>query len=217
MKPLIIPAILPKTIKELEIGLKKIKPFSRWVQIDIADGKFVDNKTISLEEIINNISLRKRLNLFYQEYHLMVKNPEKLLEMLQKIKPKRVFMHFEAIKNYEFLKKIVKNLNFDVGLAINPNTQIKDLEFLADYFKFYLFMTVFPGFQGQKFISNVLTKINNFKKIYPNKFIEVDGGINDQTIKLLNLNIDYIVSGSFILKAKNPKENYLKLLQLLNG
>lgn len=217
MKPLIIPAILPKTIKELEIGLKKIKPFSRWVQIDIADGKFVDNKTISLEEIINNISLRKRLNLFYQEYHLMVENPEKLLEMLQKIKPKRVFMHFEAIKNYEFLKKIVKNLNFDVGLAINPNTQIKDLEFLADYFKFYLFMTVFPGFQGQKFISNVLTKINNFKKNYPNKFIEVDGGINDQTIKLLNLNIDYIVSGSFILKAKNPKENYLKLLQLLNG
>lgn len=217
MKPIIIPALLPKSIKELFKYLERIQSFSNWVQIDIADGKFVNNETVSLEEIINNKRLLKKYqNKVQLEFHLMINEPEKILDNLINLKLKRVFVHFEAIKLLSELKKHLKKMPFELGLAINPNTEIDDFKFLTEYFNSYLFMTVYPGFQGQKFIPNVLDKIKKFKKMFPSKIVEIDGGVNEETAKLINLKVDYIVVGSYISKAENPEKNYQKLMKILN-
>jgi ribulose-phosphate 3-epimerase len=216
MKTVIIPAVLSKTKEELKSSLEKIQPFSNWVQIDVADGEFVSNKTISLKEIIDDISLKKLIKNFNLELHLMIYKPEDILDLCQKLNPKRVYIHFEALKSIDKLKKILKNFSFELGLAINPDTRIDSFKFLVDFFNSYLFMTVYPGFQGQKFISDVLKKIKEFKQFYPNKIVEIDGGINEETAKLIDSKIDFVVSGSYILKANNPKKNYQKLIKMIN-
>lgn len=213
MKPIIIPAILSKNKEELKVALAKIKSFSKRVQIDIGDGVFVKNKTVSLEEIDNFL-----LNDFLVELHLMVSDPFSSLVNIKKLKPEKVFIHFEAIKKKNFSANQIKNFNFEVGLAINPKTKTEDFKEYIPYFENFLFLSVTPGFQGQKFIDEVLFKIKRFKEKYPFKKIGIDGGVNDKNIeKIYKLGVDEIIVGSFILNNQSPKNAFFQLLKNINA
>lgn len=216
MAPIIIPAVLPKTISELENSLKKIKSFSEFVQVDIADGIFVENKTVDLKEIVSQKNYFKD---FFLEIHLMVKNSVDYFLDCQKIGVQRVIFHYEAFDNTKDLLETInqgKKFDFEIGIAINPSTSIDDLEILKDKINFFLFMSVNPGKQGQQFIPEVLEKIKKFREKYPEKKIEIDGGINNSNIiKVVKAGVDYLVVGSFIIKDKKPKEKFFSLQKLI--
>ncbi|MEM7816974.1 MAG: ribulose-phosphate 3-epimerase, partial [Candidatus Aenigmatarchaeota archaeon] len=111
----------------------------------------------------------------------------------------------------------IRSKNLEVGIAVNPYTKIEEFEFLLEKVDTVLFMSVEPGFYGSPFITGVLEKIKEFKKLYPNKTIGIDGGIKlDNFKEVKNIGVDYICIGSAILKAKNPKEAYFKFLNLIN-
>ena len=119
-----------------------------------------------------------------------------------------ITIHPEATKNIKESIDLVKSLGKKVGLSLNPDTQIKTIEKYLGDINLVLVMTVYPGFGGQKFISKILDKIKNLKKIKDEKNfnfeIEVDGGINFENNKLvIEAGANILVSGTTIFKDNN--------------
>ncbi len=203
----IIPAILTQDIADLQSKLKKIQGLTDWVQIDIMDGKFVNNTSITLE----NISHIKLIDNFSIEAHLMVLNPETYFLQCQKGNVKRVSFHVEA-GNIKNILSEAKKFNFQKGLALNPETPIKEIIPHMDEIDFVVLMSVNPGLQGQKFISQTLGKIQELKQIAPQLEIEVDGGINLDNIKMISdAGANYLVVGSGLFEGENIKKRFKDL------
>lgn len=182
-----------------------------WVQIDVSDGIFVPQKTLSAEEI-KTVST----NLKY-ELHLMVADPTTEIEKwynLQNVK--RIIFHYEAAKIPLAVIKHIEAYGFDAGVAVNPNTGLENLAALAYQADLILFMAVYPGKQGQKFIPEILNKIKEFKNKYPRMPVAVDGGIHQEEIKQLStLSVEYLNVGSEIFANPNPREHLKELRHLI--
>lgn len=194
----IISAILTNSSDEFEKTIRLIEPYSDRVHLDIADGIFVSNKTISGYSELDLISTNLKFDV-----HLMVKNPLDQLSYWNNPKANRFIIHIESENVAETIKKF-RSMNKTIGLTLNPNTSINDIEPFINLVDFIQFMTVNPGFQGGEFVDNVVDKIRNFHEKYPELILAVDGGINPVTAKkLANIGISIFVSGSFILKSED--------------
>lgn len=217
----VIPAI--NEVKFSEV-LKKIgiaATFSSWIHFDIVDGKFAKNKTWdNPEEFIKFLEVRppeinvniRRSNLPNIEVHLMVVNPEKVINDWIKAGAKRIIVHLEAINIREWEVGLPK---FEIGLAINPETPVENLTPYLDRIKFVQILAVKPGLAGQQFDKRVLEKIKFLKKNFPDVIIEVDGGINLKTAKLVKeVGTDIIVSASYIFNAPNPQKSFEELQKI---
>lgn len=176
----IIPAILVKTYEEFETMIRAIEPYTDLVHLDIADGEFVSNKTIDgYEELMR---VETKLNF---EIHLMIKNPEMVIGRWLKTKAVRYLIHSESAGGLESLINQIKGSGRELGLVLNPGTDYSSIEPYIDRIGLVQFMTVDPGFYGSLFLSEVLQEIRNFHNRHPDKIIQVDGGINPETIKLI--------------------------------
>jgi ribulose-phosphate 3-epimerase len=209
MKP-IIPAILTDNFFDFQQKLKKVENLSSWLQIDVSDGKFTKRKTLMPKELL---SLKFKQNL---ELHLMVFEPEKYFLTAEKLKVKRVIIHYEAVeKNID--KIFSKKYPFTLGLALNPETGVEKILPYLSKINFILILAVTPGAQGQKFQEKVLEKIKKIKTFSPKTLVEVDGGINEKTIQKVNqAGADIFVVGSALLKAKEPKKAMENLKNLIS-
>ncbi len=213
----IIPAILATTEDEYQSNLKKIEDSNEfeWVQIDLMDNKFVQNQSIS-PEIVAKYSTNLTL-----EFHLMVEYPDNWIEQLVNIPHvKRIIFPLEDSKVSENIA-LVKNHGLQVGLSINPETNISFLEPFLTQVNLVLIMGVHPGFQGQEFIPETLKKIKELtsKRVIENLGfkIEVDGGINTENVKsIVSSGADYLVVGSHLLEG-NIRENVEQLKESING
>ena len=204
----IIPAILTTDIADLQHKLEKIRGFADWVQIDIMDGKFVNNISIVLEEI-SQIEISKDFSL---EAHLMVLNPKTYFLQCQKNGIKRVIFHIEAADNVRDVLSEAAKFDFQIGIALNPKTPVQKITPYADSMDVVVLMSVNPGLQGQKFIPETLDKIRELKKLVPHMKIEVDGGINlDNIKKVSDTGGDYLVVGSGLFNADNIQERFKEL------
>ncbi len=177
---LIVPTILVKTRNEFIRRRAELKPFFKLAQLDIMDGKFVPNRTLQLDNI-------KRSKLQY-EVHFMVKDNITHIKKALKLHPAAIIFHYESCRNS---KEIAGLINFirrrkiKAGIALNPETPIvKVIPYLKQLDR-VMFMAVHPGFSGQKFKSIVLKKIKALRKLNKRIDIEVDGGINDKNIKMV--------------------------------
>jgi ribulose-phosphate 3-epimerase len=207
----VVPAILTNTRENLLDMAETCSGFCNYVQIDIMDGKFVPSKSITIEDL-RGVRFPTK-----SEAHLMVNEPLEWVAAFKAAGSHRIIYHFEIQKDHPGVIDAIKKQNLEVGLAINPSTKIKDFDFLVDRVDCVLFMSVVPGFYGSKFIPEVLDKIKEFKKLYPNKCAGIDGGVKaDNVSAVAKSGVDYICVGSAILKAANPKEAYLKIKDSLN-
>jgi len=208
----VFPVINCKDFRSAKEKLKeaaKFLPKNGWVQMDISDGKFTKAKTkitpLDLK-LLNIIAKKHKLNL---EVHLMVKNPEKVVEEWFRAGAKRVIAHVEEINSTNNQRLTTNN---KIGLAINPNTPIKKLFPYLKKIKFVQFLAVNPGYSSQKFDKRILKKIKQLKAKNPRIKIEIDGGINLETAKLVKkAGADIIVSGSYIWNSKSPGKIYREL------
>lgn len=201
----IIPTILAKSFKEIKERIRKVENYINWVQLDVMDGKFVDNTTWPYAEgkISDLKELKTKVRL---EAHLMIEKPEqKIDDWLENVD--RVIVHYEASNNIEDLIKKAKDKGKQIGLAINPETSIEAVNpFLKDL-DLVLCMTVQPGWGGQEFKDEVLSKIKTLRMTWPDGNIEVDGGINPETSKkAINAGVNLICAGTYIFKSKDIKQ-----------
>ena len=201
MKPQIIPAILTSDQADLQNILARLVGLTDWVSIDIADGIFVDTTTLTVND------LRQSNIPFKLELHLMVNNPQSYFSSCRQVKARRVIFHLETVEDVYGAIAEAKSYDFEVGLALNPETDIQLLKPYVEDLDSVLLLSVRPGLQGQDFIPETLSKIKKIKINYPGLRVEVDGGIGIETIKQVVLaGADVLVVGSAIVKQSDFKE-----------
>lgn len=211
----IVPAILATTEEEYKQKLDRIKAGPElaegWVQIDLMDNKFVQNRSIGPDVLVKypaNLSL---------EAQLMVEYPENWIDELIKIPVARIIFPVEDTEGVEERIKHIKNHGVQVGLSLNPDTGIEAVEPFIQDLDAVLVMSVHPGFGGQEFIPEVLPKIKNLKEMKSNLIVGVDGGISPENAKLVsNAGADYLVVGSHLMEGEISK-NLEKFQEAING
>ncbi|PBI19888.1 ribulose phosphate epimerase [Clostridioides difficile] len=176
---------------------------------DVMDGIFVKNLAMG-PELLKSISENTTIPL---DIHLATETPDKYIDMMSYIKPKYISFHVESSTNVR--ADIQKLRNYGIGpvLAISPQTSVDKIEEYIGLVEGILVMTVNPGFAGQKFNLSVLDKLDTLTEIlkdYDNPpFIEVDGNINKDTIKLMNgKKVDIYVVGTSALFNDKPPISY---------
>jgi len=211
-----VPSILERTPQDLFLQINRLSPYFRRFQIDIADGIFVPNKTVQIEEIKD--SLYKDC-LF--DFHLMVKDYETEIRKLEKLKKliniKYIFIHFSAVSNFGL--RFSNFSSIPIGLTLNPQDQINDLTscYTLNTIPCIQIMSVTPGAQGNPFLPETLNKIEQLRDISYRKDIFLDGAVNEKTIPVIlskKYKPDFICPGSYLTKTKNLKKRveYLKKL-----
>ncbi len=188
---------------------KKAGEFSEWVHLDVSDARFTFNKSWGDSSVWPKFG--KNLNL---EVHLMVEEPEKEIDAWIKAGAKRIIVHAEAV-NAEIvsgIKKKTDSADIKLMLAINPETPAEKLKLYFDEIAEFQILAVYPGPSGQKFRMLCTDKIRFLRREMPNVIIEVDGGINEETAKLVKeAGADIAVSASYIFGSPDPKSAYEKL------
>ena len=205
---IIAPSMLSSDFGRLIDEIELInKSNADWFHLDVMDGVFVPNITFGspVLNIFKNYA-KKPLDI-----HLMIVNPENYIDKFSSYNPDTITFHIEAVKDISAILKKIKNLNIKAGLAINPDTPIKDLEPYLNEIDMVCLMGVFPGFSGQKFINKTNSRLRDLKKLIESKksnaLIQIDGGVDLSNVKELSrLGADILVSGSCIFKSKNPSK-----------
>lgn len=208
----IIPAIIAKSFEEVKEKIQLVEPYVKWVQFDIMDGKFVPNTTWSEPQDLRSWKPKVLL-----EAHLMIKEPEDQVEKWIEAGIKRIIFHIEATSDPHSVIKICRERKVEVGVAINPETPIGNIESLLEFnsnvnvgvklqrsVDMVLVLGVSPGFGGQAFKPEVLEKITALRETNPRLTIEVDGGMNPTTAKLaISAGANVIVAGSYVFESKD--------------
>ena len=193
-----------------EETIKKIEQTSAdFIHVDLMDGIFVEKNNIYLkllEKLLKNTS--KKLDL-----HLMTQDVEPYLEELKKLNPEYITFHIESSCNVEKTIKQIKTSNIKVGIALKPNSQIDLLKPYLTELDQILIMSVEPGRGGQSFMPQIIPKLEEIRSLQKRYHfqINIDGGINEETIKQVKDHVDIIVSGSFICEAENYEKQIEKL------
>ncbi len=213
LKIQIIPSILVHDEKDLRERILAVQGLVNVVQIDIADNVFVPNKTVQYEDIKKVLKESKSKIKTKIEAHLMVKDPENYIKNYSEFCETIIF-HYEAGKENSLkLIKEIKKLKKRAGIAINPDTKISEVKYLLGEVDEILFMTVYPGFSGQKFIPEVLPKIKEARKLFPSVDIEVDGGLGIGTAKLSAKAGANIICGASAIYARGDVPKAIKELK----
>jgi len=203
----IIPSILVKTREEMVEKIIAVEPYVERVHLDIADGIFVPNITISGFEEVEDIETDLKIGV-----HLMVSKPENHIVRWLETQADKFIFHIEATERAQEVIDKVKEADKEVGIAINPSTSISAIEPFIDQIDLVHFMTVEPGFYGGEFLESVLPKIADFHFYYPDKPIEVDGGVDPETLPgLIKAGANLLVTGSYIFKSKDTAKAIEKM------
>lgn len=203
----ISPSILACDFSILKEEIDTVVQFCDYLHIDVMDGNFVNNITFG-PSLIKDI--RKHYEIIF-DVHLMIEEPLKYIEEFSNAGSDIITFHYESKSDVQNTIDKIKSFNKKVGISIKPNTNIDVLIPFLPQVDLVLVMSVEPGFGGQKFESSSLNKIKELKKLKDeNNYmyeIEVDGGINDQTISLVKSSgVEVVVSGSYIFNSKNREE-----------
>lgn len=209
----ISPSILSADFSKLGEEIQNIdKAGADYIHLDVMDGSFVPNITIG-NEVVKN--LRKNTALPF-DVHLMINNPDNHIKAFADAGSDIITIHAEASIHLDRSVELIKSFGKKAGVSIVPSTHEDALDYVLEKLDLVLVMTVNPGFGGQKFLSSQLRKIENIRrkieKIGKKIELEVDGGINNETVKLVtSAGADVVVSGSYIFGSKSYSQAILNL------
>lgn len=203
---IIAPSILSADFLNLKDEINRLSSArDLWIHLDIMDGHFVPNLTFG-KTVIKNLS---QITDHPLDAHFMVTNPQAYMDPFKDIKLHNFTFHWEAVTHHDSFISQLKTIYPSVGVSLNPSTPVSVIpEYLFEKIDLILVMTVNPGFGGQKFINDGLTKtkqLNEIKKRTGFDFhIQIDGGVNDTNAKkLADAGATNLVAGSYIFGEPN--------------
>jgi ribulose-phosphate 3-epimerase len=195
----ILPALNSPDFAGVKATLEKIKTFlpeGNFLHCDVADG------TMTFNKLWGNAAEWASVHAPYQlEVHLMVEHPERVVEPWIAAGARRVIIHCETINDDSLIKIFDACDPRGVGVALssNPETTIDRLAPYLKHFQMFQVLSVHPGLAGQPFLPLTLEKIKWLRREYPHAIIEVDGGMNAQTVRMVkDAGADLIVASSYI-------------------
>lgn len=195
----VIPGILTDDLKDAQGKLKKLEGLCNLIHIDVADGRFVPNLTIQAQDFAK-LETKIPFNL-----HLMIYTENNQIYPFLKTTASGIIFYPKTTEDADSVIGRIKLTNKKVGIALDPDDLVDNYKSLLTEIDMVLILGVRPGFQGQDFIPQVLSKISQIKGTIPGLKVGVDGGISDKTAKMaVTAGADFIVSGSFIWESKNP-------------
>lgn len=198
----ISPSILASDYANLQSELDRIST-SDMIHIDVMDGHFVPNISIGAPVVA---ACKKVCNVPF-DVHLMISNPLDYAEDFAKAGADIICFHTECDSDTEQTIDKILSLGKKAALAIKPATPIDEVVKYLEKISMVLVMTVEPGFGGQSFMESTMPKIEAIRKINPDIDIEVDGGINADTVKIAaKAGANVFVAGSAVFKSENPAE-----------
>lgn len=200
-----------KDFSEVEQKIESVRGLAKTIHIDVLDGKFAENTTF-----LDPTSFAKFSKDFILEAHFMVDDPLQYLQPFAACGFKRFIGQIEKMPDQaEFIEK--GQFLGEVGLAIDKQSQLDDIKVSLNDLDMVLVMTIQAGFSGQKFEEELIGKIKLIakKSLLP---IEVDGGINDQTIiKAASAGASRFVATNFIFGQEDPKKQFIILEEKLKS
>lgn len=203
----ISPSMLACDFANIESELKKCES-ADLIHLDVMDGHFVPNITIGAPVI-------KAMNAVCDidfDVHLMISEPLKYIEDFADAGADIITFHVECDSDINETVNEIIHCGCKAGLAVKPATPIEAVYPYIDRLSMVLVMTVEPGFGGQSFMEDMMPKIEKLRKDFPHIDIQVDGGINPETIKTCaKAGANVFVAGSAVFKSKNPKETIIQL------
>ena len=211
----ILPSILSADFANLERDIKELENIGiDMFHIDVMDGNFVPNISFGFPIIE---AIRPKTDKVF-DCHLMIANPENYVEQFCKAGCDMVSFHIEATNHADRLIQVIKDNGKKAGIVLNPQPPIESIKYLLPKLDYVLIMTVNPGFGGQKFIPEMLEKIEELAKLREEKnynfLIEVDGGVNVETSKACrDKGADLLVCGSFLFGASDKEKTLGELLK----
>lgn len=193
-----------REMNDFENSINKLnETSSNYLHLDVMDGSFTQKITFSFEQS----KKIKELSQKELDVHIMSTNLDSIIDKYIELSPSFITFHIENNNISKYIDKI-KQSGIKVGLAINPDTSIDKIIPYLDNIDLVLVMSVVPGESGQKFMLEVLPKLQELYEL-KNKYnyvIEIDGGINDETIKYVKDFVDILVVGSYITNSSNYQD-----------
>ena len=202
------PSILSADFADLKSALTQCESGgAHWIHIDVMDNQFVPNLTIGPPVVK---SLRPKTNKFF-DVHMMVIDPENLVEPFAKAGADMITFHVEATNDIQSVIDLIKATGTQVGLSIKPSTELSSIEPYYDQLDLILVMSVEPGFGGQGYIKSSTERVVKIKKrltelcLQDRVLIEVDGGIKLHNAKeVIDAGADVLVAGSAVFGTSDP-------------
>ena len=202
------PSLLACNMGKMQEEINSIDNFADGIHFDVMDGQFVPNLSFGAP-VLEHLSTQSELGF---DVHLMCEQPDILLESFVKAGAKAICVHMESCPNIHRTLQVIKGFNILAGVALNPGTSYETAYEAIKFADYVLIMSVNPGFGGQKFLPEVLEKIKHIRKNFPEKIIQIDGGITTETAPLaIEAGANWLVAGSAIFKAKNREDACKKL------
>lgn len=207
MSRFISPSILSADFNNLGKDIQMINESEAdWIHFDVMDGVFVPNISFGLP-VIEHV---KKVAAKPLDVHLMIVNPDQYIKPFRKAGADILTVHYEACTHLHRTVGVIHNEGMRAGVCLNPHTPVHLLEDIISDLDLVLLMSVNPGFGGQKFIQNTYEKVVRLRRLIGEKnastLIEIDGGVNFETGKLLfEAGADALVAGSFVFGSVEPK------------
>lgn len=213
---LVSPSLLSADFGNLERDVNMINATeATYIHIDIMDGVFVPNISFGFP-VLKYIKKAAEKPL---DVHLMIVEPQKFINEVKAMGAEIMTVHYEACLHLDRVIHQIKDMGMKAGVSLNPSTPVSLLKNIIGDIDVVLLMSVNPGFGAQKFIPYTLDKVRELRALIDSTgskaIIEIDGGVNADTGKLLaEAGCDMLVAGNYVFSAANPAEAVRTLIEL---